>query len=86
MLKKEAAVERNEKLLLRLEGLYEEKYYTEVLKIPKDYIKGFQYYLIEDPDYVKALLAKNKTMTMFLIKRLAVTYNGIISEQPSNPD
>ena len=86
MLKKEVAVERNEKLLLRLDGFYENKYYTEVLKIPQDYIKGFQYYLIEDPDYVKALLAKNKTMTMFLIKRLAISYNEIIHMQPVIPD
>lgn len=87
MLKKEVAVERNEKLLVKLDGLYEEKYYTEVLKIPQDYIKGFQYYLIEDPDYAKALVAKNKTMTMFLIKRLAVNYNEIIlKEQQSVTD
>lgn len=83
MLKKEVAIERNEKLLRKLDGWYEEKYYTEVLKIPKEYIKGFQYYLIEDPAYVAALQAKNKTMTMFLIKRLALNYNTIILEENS---
>lgn len=81
MLKKEVAVERNEKLLLKFDGLYEQKYYTDVLKIPEDYIKGFQYYLIEDPEYVRALQEKNKTMTMFLIKRLALNYNDIIREE-----
>jgi len=35
MLKKEVVVERNEKLLLKFDGLYEENYYTDVLKIPK---------------------------------------------------
>jgi hypothetical protein len=81
MLKKGVVVERNERLLLKFDGLYEENYYTEVLKIPKDHIKGFQYYLIEDPDYVRALQAKNKTMTMFLIKRLALNYNEILLKE-----
>ena len=81
MLKKEVVVERNEKLLLKFDGLYEENYYTDVLKIPKDHIKGFQYFLIEDPDYVRALQEKNKTMTMFLIKKLALTYNDIILQE-----
>lgn len=81
MLKKEAQVERNEKLLLKLDGYYEENYYLDVLKIPKDYIKGFQYYLIENEDFVKALEAKNKTMTLFLVKRLAANYNQILSNE-----
>lgn len=81
MLKKEAQVERNEKLLLKLDGYYEENYYLDVLKISKDYIKGFQYYLIEDEDFVKALEAKNKTMTLFLVKRLAANYNQILSNE-----
>ncbi len=81
MLKKEVQVERNEKLLLKLDGYYEDNYYIDVLKIPKEYIKGFQYYLIEDDDFVNALQAKNKTMTLFLIKRLAANYNQILSNE-----
>jgi hypothetical protein len=81
MLKKEVQVERNEKLLLKLDGYYEDNYYIDVLKIPKEYIKGFQYYLIEDEDFVKALEAKNKTMTLFLVKRLAANYNQILSNE-----
>lgn len=81
MLKKEVQVERNEKLLLKLDGYYEENYYLDVLNIPKEYIKGFQYYLIEDEDFVKALEAKNKTLTLFLVKRLAANYNQILSNE-----
>lgn len=81
MLKKEVQVERNERLLLRLEGWYEDKYYTDVLKIPDDYIPGFQYYIIEDPEFARALVDKNKTLTMFYIKRLAVEYHEIIRQQ-----
>ena len=81
MLKKEVIVEKNEKLLLKLDGYYEDKYYTDVLKIPQEYIKGFQYYLIEDVDFVRALQEKNKTMTLFLVKGLARNYNEIIQQQ-----
>ena len=67
MLKKELSVERKEFLMKKLESLFEDKYYIETLKIPEDFIKGFQYYCIENPDFVRSLKEKNKTMTMFLI-------------------
>jgi len=81
MLKKEVQVERNEKLLLKLDGLYEDQFYIETLKIPQIYIKGFQYYIIEDPDFVRSLEAKNKTLMLFYIKKLALNYSEIISNE-----
>ncbi|SCY71456.1 hypothetical protein [Flavobacterium caeni] len=81
MLKKQVLVEKNEKLLLKLDGLYEDKYYTDVLKIPNDYIGGFQYYIVEDPDFARALVDKNKTLTMFYIKKLAVDYVDLIKQE-----
>jgi hypothetical protein len=53
---KEVAVER--KNMYRLEYLFGDKYYVETLKIPQDYIRGFQYYCIEDIDFVAAVNAK----------------------------
>lgn len=81
MLKKEIIIEKQEKLLLRLDNYYKEDYYTEVLKIPKEYIKGFQYYLIEDNDFTRALESKNKAMATFLIKGLATKYLELISKE-----
>lgn len=78
MLKKEVQVEHNERLLLKLDGLYEEQYYTDVLKIPIDHIKGFQYFIVEDADFARALESKNKSLTMFYIRRLAVNYLDIL--------
>jgi hypothetical protein len=78
MLKKEVAVEKKERLMYRLEYLFGDKYYVETLKIPQDYIRGFQYYCIEDMDFVAALNTKNKTLSMFLIISLAEKYNKII--------
>jgi hypothetical protein len=75
MLKKELSVEKKEFLIAKLEPMFEDKYYLETLKIPEDYIKGFQYYCIEDPDFARSLNDKNKTMSMFLIVGLASTFN-----------
>ena len=76
-LKKGVVVERNQRALSRMEYLFEEKYYVETLKIPSDYIKGFQYYCIEDAEFVTAMESKNKTLCMFLIITLAKKYNQI---------
>ena len=79
MLKKEVVAEKSERLLLRLDGWFEEKFYTNSLKIPQEYIKGFHYFLIEDNDFVRALKAKNKTLTKFLMSKLALNYKETIS-------
>ncbi|HLF52150.1 hypothetical protein [Flavobacterium sp.] len=81
MLEKEVVVERKERLLSKIEILYEDKYYIETLKIPSHYIRDFQYYSIEDASFVAALKAKNKGMMRFLIGKLAVTYNQIIANE-----
>jgi hypothetical protein len=79
MLKKEIVVEKKEQLLARIDVLFEDKYYTETLRIPLDYIKGFQYYCVEDVAFANALRAKNKTLTMYLIVKLAENYTEIIA-------
>ena len=78
MLKKEIKIERKEQFLQKLEYLFEDKYYTEQLQIPSEYIKGFQYYCIENQPFCNSLKAKNKTMSEFLIIKLAEQYNEII--------
>jgi hypothetical protein len=75
MLKKDLAIEKKEFLMVKLENLFEEGYYTETLKISKELIRGFQYYCIENSDFSKALKENNKTMTMFLIAALASEFN-----------
>lgn len=76
-LKKELAVSKKELLLQKMEFLYDDKYYVETLKIQPDYIKAFQYYIIEDPQFVEALKAKNKTLTMFFASKLAAEFNQL---------
>nr|WP_314838235.1 hypothetical protein [uncultured Flavobacterium sp.] len=79
MLKKEIIVEKKEQLLAKLGTLFEEKYYVENLKIPQEYILGFQYYCVDDIEFADALKTKNKWKAMFLISKLAQNYNEIIA-------
>jgi hypothetical protein len=78
MLKKGVIAERKEYDLYRVSLLYEDLYYINTLKIPQEYIKDFQYYLIEDPEFLAALNAKNRMLMLFLSSKLAVSYNKIV--------
>lgn len=80
MLKKELIIERKELLLKKIETTYEEKYFLENLKIPKEYLKGFWYYAVEDEKLVQAIKAKNKIETEFIFSDLAVKYLEIIKK------
>jgi hypothetical protein len=81
MLKKELLVERRELLMAKISDLYEDDFYINKLKINKEYIKGFQLFLLDSPDFVTALKANNKTMISFLIGKLAVDYNIRINDE-----
>jgi len=80
MLKKELKIERKEYLLQKIEYLFKEEYFTENLKIPKDYLRGFWYYAIEDPKLEAALNAKNKIMARFIFSDLAAKYVDLIKK------
>jgi hypothetical protein len=75
VLKKEGNVEKKEFLMAKLEYLFEDKYYIETLKIHQEFIKGFQYYCVENADFARSINEKNKTMSMFLIVTLASEFN-----------
>ena len=79
MLKKEIEVEKKELLLLKVSGLFEDEFYVKTLKIPSEYIKGFQYYILENEKFIAVLKSKNKTNIAFLMVELAVKYNEIIT-------
>ncbi len=79
MLKKEVEVEKKESLLDKILDLFGDKYFTETLKIPEDYIKGFQYYVVEDLKFAEAIKAKNKTMATFIMNELAVNYKELLA-------
>jgi len=80
MLKEELKIERKEKLLLKIEYLFREEYFTGNLKIPKEYVRGFWYYAVEDPKLAEALNKKDKIMAQFAFSDLAVKYLEILKD------
>jgi hypothetical protein len=81
MLKKGIEVEKKERLINRLSGYYEDVFYIEQLKIPQDYIKGFQVYVVDDKNIISSLNNKNKTLTAFWLSELAPKYLTVISAE-----
>jgi len=81
MLKKEKEVEKKETLMDKVERWYETKYFTQTLKIPEGYVKGFEYYIVEDAKFAEAVKSKNKTMATFIMNDLAVQYKGLLKEK-----
>lgn len=81
MLKKELGVEKKERLMIIFEALYKEDYFHKVLKVPTSYVKGFQYYCIEDLNFAEVLKTKNKTKIELLMVPLAVKFNEIITNE-----
>lgn len=81
MLKKELVVEKKETLMKKISDYYDEKYFTETLKIPQDYVKGFLFFIVEDQKFVEAVNSKNKTMATFIMNELAVNYIALIQEK-----
>ncbi|HAH55123.1 MAG TPA: hypothetical protein DCM02_07525 [Flavobacterium sp.] len=81
MLKKGIEVEKKERLLVLFDYLFEDDFFTNTLKIPADYVKGFQYYCLEVGEISDVLKSKNKTKIEFLIIPLAKKYNEIIANE-----
>lgn len=79
MLKKQVKVEKKEALFDKLRYQFSDSLYITRLKIPADYVKGFQYYCIDDQQVVKALNAKNKPSLLQRISQLAPTYVELIA-------
>ncbi|WP_447635086.1 hypothetical protein [Flavobacterium microcysteis] len=80
-LKDQLKVERREYLLKEVQNLYEEDYFINTLKIPQENVKGFQYYSIEDAEFVKTLKAKKKQMADFLLVQLSKKYLQLLSDE-----
>lgn len=77
MLKKEVEVEKKEFLIDQTADYYQKEYFTNVLKIPEDYVDGFLFYIVENERFVRAMKDKNKTMATFILSELAVEYINV---------
>jgi hypothetical protein len=79
-LKKEVDIEKKEMLIKSVEELFDDKYYTDNLKIPANHIKGFQYFVIDDNRFTTALNSDNKISAAFIMAELAEKYKDRICE------
>lgn len=79
MLKKEVAVEKKEFFMKLLENMFSLDHFVNRLKIPHEYVKGFEYYAVENDKFTTILNSKNKTSTEFLLGELAVKYKEILA-------
>ncbi|OCB74459.1 carboxypeptidase-like regulatory domain-containing protein [Flavobacterium crassostreae] len=81
MLKKELEVEKKEHYLKLLQTLFDTNHFVHKLHIPVEYVKGFQYFAVENTKFTIILEQKNTTITTFLLGELAVEYQKIIACQ-----
>lgn len=79
MLKKELAVEKKEAFMKKLERMFTWDHFVNQLKIPSEYVKGFEYYAVENDKFTVVLDSKNKTSTEFLLAELATKYKEILA-------
>ena len=80
-LRKNIEVERKERLLAQIDYLYETDYFVKKLELPVEQVKGFQFYIVENPSFVSALKDKNKTMATFIMGELAAKYKLILEAE-----
>ena len=76
---KNIEVERKQYWLDKIAETFSEKVFVDKFKIPIDYIKGFQYYIVENKNFVDTLKSKNTAMSSFLMGKLAEKYNEMIA-------
>ena len=81
MLKKQLEVEKKESYLKQLEKLFDIDHFVNRLKIPSEYVKGFEYFAVENIKFTKILDSKNITTIEFLLGELATKYNEIIASE-----
>ena len=81
MLKKELAVEKKLFFINLLDEMFNEDHFLNTLKIPSEYIKGFEYYAVDNEKFTKILESKNYVATEFLLSELAIKYKAILESE-----
>jgi len=80
-LKKDIGIEKKEFMIIWLDDNFEDKDFTDTFKIPKEYVDGFKFYVVEDIDLAQAIQAKNKTRVTFLLGELAQDFLNYLDNE-----
>ncbi len=78
MLKKALATERKEMLIEKVHGIYTEDEIVNKFDIPKEYVNGFIFYIVEDSEFATVLKEGNTERAKFLMATLALKYLTLI--------
>lgn len=76
-LKKEIGIEKREHYLNELQLMFPDEYFTETLKIPSQYSKGFQLMAIEDEEFITILKSGNRTLSSIRLIQLSEIYKDL---------
>ena len=74
MLKNDLKIEKKELLLRKLNDWNDNEFYANQLKIPKEFVDGFKYYIIYDDELLSYLQSNNKIQGNFRISKLATDF------------
>lgn len=80
MLRKANETAKKEEIMANIDYIYTEEELITKFHIPKEYVRGFVYYLVEDANFARALKSKNETMARFLMSGLSVKYLELIKD------
>jgi hypothetical protein len=75
--KKELEVEKKEILLKKISEYYNDSYFEKVLKVPKDKVSEFKYYLLDKKEFIAAMENGNKNLSNFLIVQVVEEYKKL---------
>lgn len=78
-LRKNLEVERKNMRLQQLRAMFEQDYYTNRLGIGAEHIGAFEYYLVENPEFIAKFDRKNKARTQFVMTRLAFDFRELLN-------
>lgn len=78
-LKRNVETEKKETWLKKIEELFEDVVLIDKLKLPSEYLKGFQYFLVENKRFIQLLEEDNTVVRDFALAELAVKYKKLIA-------
>lgn len=81
MLKKAAETAKKEELMEKINYIYTEEELVSKFNIPKEYVRGFVYFVVEDANFSRALKEMNETMAKFLMAGLSGKYLELIKDE-----
>lgn len=86
MLKKALETEKKEFAIEKVNGIYLDEQIEAELKVPKEYVRGFLFYVVEDEVFVGALNAENKELARLNLIRLSEIYRERLASGVIEPD